>query len=185
MKKLDQHSYRIVALLVIAANASSNDADAFDVPGCGATDDATRKWMERVANSAVESMQSTTRLEHEKETTKEQPKDTKYGHAQDKSQRRKRHEPQLERREHFEEMKIEDDEDFSRTIWQEEKWKIRRSAARTSHGGLTQHAHLYSDNPLKYNRAPHSTLASNANRRVNISNYYSQLIVVVQIHHNN
>ncbi|XP_022649885.1 disintegrin and metalloproteinase domain-containing protein 10-like [Varroa destructor] len=133
---------------------------------CGATDDATRKWMERVANSAVESMQSTTRLEHEKETTKEQPKDTKYGHAQDKSQRRKRHEPQLERREHFEEMKIEDDEDFSRTIWQEEKWKIRRSAARTSHGGLTQHAHLYSDNPLKYNRAPHSTLASNANRRV-------------------
>lgn len=110
--------------------------------------------MEQVANSAV-------RISEKKEdhgSLKES------GNSRTKGQRHKRHEPSLP----FEEIKFEDDEDFTGTLLAEEKWKIRRSAARTSYaGGSSQQGYYYSENPLnKYTRAPHSTLASNANRRV-------------------
>lgn len=110
--------------------------------------------MEHVANSAVEVTED--KADHAASSLKE-------GRTRAKGQRHKRHEPALP----FEEIKFEDDEDFTGTLLAEEKWKIRRSAARTSHGGGSQQGYYYSENPLnKYTRAPHSTLASSANRRV-------------------
>ncbi|OQR70707.1 disintegrin and metalloproteinase domain-containing protein 10-like, partial [Tropilaelaps mercedesae] len=124
---------------------------------CGVTDESIRKWMDQVANSAVEIRES-------KVSNGNVAKNTKDSRGQIKGQRHKRHEPTL----HLEEMKFEDDEDFEGTLLAEERWKNRRSAARTSHGGGTQQRYYFSEtNPLsKYTRAPHSTLSSSANRRV-------------------